>query len=110
MTAMPSRGVLLVVLVAAVAAAAQGIQAASFYSKVASCVAEEAKKEAINSIAKAVGIAQADGGAKATVDFYTVGFAPGIGCFLTSMLTYPPNPDAAPGDPEGKPYYQAGEC
>jgi hypothetical protein len=94
---MPSCGILLITLLAAsaAAAAAQGTQGRSFYSKVASCVAQEARKEAINAAGNAVGIAQADGSSRApdSVDYYAVAFTPGIGCFLMSVITSAPEAD-----------------
>lgn len=91
---MSSCSALLVALLAAAAAAAttaQGTPSRSFYSKVASCVAQELKKEVVSEAATAVGIATT--GAKPaqdtidSVDYYTVGFAPGIGCLLMSTIT-----------------------
>ncbi|WIA08328.1 hypothetical protein OEZ85_007770 [Tetradesmus obliquus] len=112
---MPSYGALLLALVAAsaaAAAAAQGSQGRSFYSKVASCVAQEVKKEAIGRVAGAVGIAQATGSSPAqdSVDFYTVGFTPGLGCFLTSIITRPQRyaEDPSPGTPAQPPKYDVG--
>jgi hypothetical protein len=110
---MPSHSVLLLMLVAAFAA--QGTHGQSFYSKVASCVAQEVKNGALNAAANAVGIAQiggpTDSRPKGSVDFYTVGFAPGIGCFLMSIITFAPVTDgsAAPGSPAERTHYQTGE-
>ncbi|WIA28437.1 hypothetical protein OEZ86_010981 [Tetradesmus obliquus] len=82
----------------------------SFYSKVASCVAQEVKKEAIGRVAGAVGIAQAAGPSpvKDSLDFYTVGFVPGMGCFLMSIITQAieQDPTAPPGTPTER--YQPG--
>lgn len=109
---MRSSGLLLVALVAASAAAAAAAAQGSFYSKVASCVAQEVKKEAIGRVAGAVGIAQAAGPSpvKDSLDFYAVGFAPGMGCFLMSVITQAieQDPTAPPGTPTER--YQPGEC
>lgn len=108
---MRSSGLLLVALVAASAAAAAAAAQGSFYSKVASCVAQEVKKEAIGRVAGAVGIAQAAGPSpvKDSLDFYTVGFVPGMGCFLMSIITQAiieQDPTAPPGTPTER--YQPG--
>jgi hypothetical protein len=89
---MRSCSALLLALVAVSAAAAAAYDA-SFYSKVASCVAQEVRKELVNKISNTVGIAQAP--IKANVTFYAVSFTPGIGCTLMSIVTEPGylNPD-----------------
>jgi opacity protein-like surface antigen len=108
---MLSRSTLLIALVAASAAvaAAQATQGQSFYSKVASCVAREVKNEAVSRVAGAVGLAQAGTDKKKdTVDFYTVGFTPGIGCFMASIITK----NVSNMDPTGPEYvtrYDPGE-
>jgi hypothetical protein len=88
---------LVVAYVSAAAAAADGAPTSSFYSKVASCVAQEVKKETINKLSAAVGISEAPTG---RVEFYAVSFTPGLGCVLMSIITDAPFVDLpySPGE------------
>jgi hypothetical protein len=87
---------LVVAFASAAAAAADGSPTSSFHSKVASCVAQEVRKEAVNKLSNAVGIAQAPSPSD-TVEFYAVSFTPGVGCVLMSIITKQPVFD--PEDP-----------
>jgi hypothetical protein len=100
---------LVVASASAAAAAANGGPTSSFYSKVASCVAQEVRKEAVSKLSNAVGVAQAPSPSD-SVEFYAVSFTPGIGCVLMSIITKQPVlDDENPGVPLRPLDYISGE-